>query len=820
MARIDPSDVTLYLIGNAHLDPVWLWRWQEGFAEAKATFRAALDRMNETPDFVFTCAAAGVYEWVEENAPEMFAEIRKRVREGRWAVVGGWWVQPDCNIPSGESFVRHGLYSQRYFRRKLGQAARIGYCVDSFGHAATLPKLLAGCGMKGYVWMRPGRHENDNIPWPVFWWETPDGSRVLAMRIMTGYTAANVSELLHHIQETPARHMQPPLLTDAHCFYGVGNHGGGPTKEQLAAVAQWRKDPKMPKLVFGSPDTFYDVAVQKAGDKFPTYTGELQHHASGCYAAVSMIKALNRRAEETLLAAERWTGVARMALDRPPPTETLGRAWKHVLFNQFHDVMAGTSIEEAYTDARDEMGGAIHAAGFALNGAQQAVSWHVDTRGPGKPVLIFNNQARPFEGVVETEDFAEKLSAARSHFADNSGAPVPCQGIEPHGRAGRDRGVLYVKLPPLGYKLVRVHEGKPPSSAELLGEKAVRAGATNPQEGPWWLENDLLRMAINADGLLSIRDKKANREVFAGPAATPLIIEDKSDTWSHEVFTFDRVIDRFKKTSARLIEQGPVRGGIRVKMRYADSVLTLDYLLGAGQRQVEVRGEIDWRDAWKAVKLAFPVNVKTDKATVEIPYGTIERPTNNEEEPMQQWADVSDSQGGLVIANNSKYSHSVTGSEIRITLLRSPPYSYHLPYPIRFDGDNRITDRGPQQFRLLLIPHDGDWRGADVIGKARQLNFPPNVLFETYHAGKLPAELGGITCDAPGIEVSVVKEAEDGKAMIVRACEWFGRQTDARFELPLIERQWQARFAPGQVKTFVVPDQADQPIREVNMLEE
>jgi len=828
MARktIDPADVTLHLIGNAHLDPVWLWRWQEGFAETKATFRSALDRMTETRGFVFTCAAAAIYEWVEQNDPKMFAEIRRRVKQGRWVITGGWWIQPDCNIPSGESFVRHGLYSQRYFDEKLGRRARIGYCVDSFGHAATLPKLLKGCGLDGYVWMRPGRHENDDLPWPVFWWETPDGSRVMSMRIMTSYSANDPEELRRRFEEIPRQHMRPPLTDQATCFYGVGNHGGGPTRAQLAAIEEWRRRRKRPKLRYSSPDTFYDEVTQ-AGHDLPTYQGELQHHASGCYAAVSMIKALNRRGEETLLAAERWASIARMALGRDAPTETLARAWKHVLFNQFHDIMAGTSVEEAYVDAGDQIGGAIHEASYALNNAQQMVSWNVDTRGAGTPVFVFNNQARPFEGVVETEDISYDLVSGRRHFTDNDGEPVPFQPIEQHTRTGKNRAVLHVTLPAIGHRLLRLREGRAPSARRLLGKRAVRAGARSPRTGPWRIENDRLRVEVDRKGLLQIRDKKTRRRVFAEPAGTPLVIRDKSDTWSHGVFRFDKVIGRFRATSVKVIEEGPVRGGIRVKSCYGESVLTLDYLLGAGERHVEIRGEIDWRDAWKAVKLALPVNVKANRCTVEIPYGTIQRPTDGEEEPMQQWVDVSGRpvrgsgrRAGLAVANSNRYSHSVHGSEIRITLLRSPAYAFHDPFPVDYEGDNRITDRGPQPFKLLLIPHDGDWRRADVSGKARQLNFPPNVLIETFHPGTLPADQAGVDCDAPGIEVSVVKQAEDGRAVVVRACEWFGRSTRARFALPLMKRRWRARFAPGEIKTFCVPDRRRQPVREVDLLEE
>lgn len=816
--KIDPDNVTLHLIGNAHLDPVWLWRWQEGFAETKATFRSALDRMTETHDFIFTCAAAAVYEWVEHNDPKMFAEIRRRVREGRWVVAGGWWIQPDCNIPSGESFVRQGLYAQRYFKQKLGVRARMGYCVDSFGHAATLPKLLRGCGLEGYVWMRPDLHENDAIPWPVFWWDSSDGSRVLSMRIMTPYSTTTVDELEQRFEAIPHEHMKPPLTTQAMCFYGVGNHGGGPTKAQLAAIEAWRKADRKPELIYSSPNAFHDVVVG-TGKRLPVYRGELQHHASGCYAAVSMIKALNRRAEESLLAAERWASVARMTLKRDAPTDALARAWKHVLFNQFHDIMAGTSVEEAYVDARDQMGAALHEAAYALNDAQQAVSWNVDTRGEGTPLFVFNNQPRPFTGVVETEDIGIDITTGRRYVASNDGTPIPFQPIDPHVRERKHRAVAFVDVPALGHRLLRIRDGKPMPPQELLGERAVVATVTRPKAGPWLMENDRLRVEIDRKGFVQVRDKVGGRNVFAELAGTPLVIEDKSDTWSHGVFRFDNVIGRFKATSVRLIEPGPVRARIRVKACYEGSELVLDYLLGAGEGHVEIRGEIDWRDAWKVVKLAWPASVKTDTCTAEIPYGTIERPADGDEEPMQQWVDVSDERGGLTVANNNRYSHSVHGGEIRITLLRSPAYAFHDPHPIDYEGDNRITDRGPQAFRLALIPHQGSWRKANVQAVARQLNMPPNVLIETYHRGKLPAVLEVVRCDKPGVEVGVIKQAEDGKALIVRACEWHGRKTKARIELPVTGRAWTTTLKAGEVKTFLVPDRKAAKVREVSMLE-
>jgi alpha-mannosidase len=194
------NGATLHMIGNAHLDPVWLWQWPEGLQEAKATFRSALDRLDESADFVFTSSSAAIYKWVEENAPDLFAEIRERVAEGRWQIAGGWWIQPDCNLPGGESYVRQGLYGQRYFREKFGVTATVGYDVDSFGHHGMLPQIVAKMGMDSYVFMRPQEHEKE-LPGRLFWWEADDGSRVLTFRIAYAYTAGGtIDDLDRHIR--------------------------------------------------------------------------------------------------------------------------------------------------------------------------------------------------------------------------------------------------------------------------------------------------------------------------------------------------------------------------------------------------------------------------------------------------------------------------------------------------------------------------------------------------------------------------------------------------------------------------------------------
>lgn len=804
---------TIHLIGNAHIDPVWLWRWQEGFAEVKATFRSALDRMKETPGYVFTASSAALYAWVEEHDPAMFAEIRARVRQGRWALAGGWWIEPDCNLPNGESLVRQGLYGQRYFRSRFGRQCRTGYCVDTFGHPATLPKLLAGCGLDGYVFMRPQQHENPGIPNLAFRWRGDDGTEVTAIRIPRSYGVWSAAALDAEIGHAVELARSTPLGPESFAFYGVGNHGGGPTKEMLAAIVAWQQEPGRPRLVHSSPDRLLAL-VQ--GRSLPAWQGELQHHARGCYAAVSAIKTGNRRTEEALLNAERWGVAAGVSAGREPDTAGLAAAWRHLLFNQFHDVLAGSSVVEAYADAQHQLGAAIHAAEVEANAARQTISWQIDTQGEGVPLVVFNNQPFPFAGVIETEDVGFLLrDPARGELGliDAAGRPVPAQGIEPHTVCGRRRFVARVEVPSLGYTVLR--QGVVPRQAprRILGRTAVRAGKLT-------LENDSLRLGLDRRGHLTLYDRRARRPILAGGGGVPLVLEDRSDTWSHGVAAYRKVIGRLRRVRAEILEAGPVRGCLRVEFANEDSRLSLDYLLGAGEPFVIVRGQVDWRGQWQALKLAFPVPFGADTWTAEVPYGTVVRPTNGEEEPVQQWVDLSEGNRGLAVANDGRYSCSVEPSEIRVTLLRSPAFAFHDPFQPPSFTQHRFTDQGVQEFQLALVPHAGDWRRAGVIELARQLNRPCDTLSETFHGGPLPATQGFIQCAGRGVYLGAVKGHEDGAGYIVRAAEWFGRRQTARFAVPALGREWSATFRAGEVKTFLVPPDRRRPVREVNLLED
>ncbi|MGG4032678.1 glycoside hydrolase family 38 C-terminal domain-containing protein [Paenibacillus cisolokensis] len=805
------KDKKLYMIGNAHLDPVWLWQWQEGFQEAKATFRSALDRMKESEDFIFTSSSAAMYEWIENNDPAMFEEIRQRVREGRWHIVGGWWIQPDCNIPGGESFVRQGLYGQRYFKEKLGVTAKVGYNVDSFGHHGMLPQILKKSGMDYYVFMRPMPNEK-GLPGRLFWWESDDGSRVLAFRILFEYLSWG-KELDDHVRRTFGEFREP--LNDLMLFYGVGNHGGGPTKENIASIYRLNGDPDMPQLVFATPDRYFRDMEQKGID-FPVVHDDLQHHASGCYAAHSGVKQWNRMAENRLIAAEKFSALASWLTGQPYPQE-FDRAWKNVLFNQFHDILAGTSLEPAYQDAQYLYGEAMAIADRSLNYAVQSLSWSIGIEQDErmKPIVVFNPHAWNSRVNVELEVGGIRPETS---LVDNEGRPVPFQTVQSLAAAnGRYRLSFMADLPPLGYRVYKLITGA--SAARPAGEP-IKAGDTYMENGRYRLEFD-----PDTGWIRSLRDKKLDHEVFKGPAARPDVIEDRSDTWSHDVRYFDKVLDTFKAVSVRRIEHGPVKSVIRVVSEYGRSRLIQDFAMYPDRDQIDVRVTVDWRETFKMLKLVFPVNVIFSKQTYEIPYGTIEREHNGEEEPGQSWVDMtgiiqsSNKVYGLSLMNDAKYSYSIRNRELALTVLRSPIYAHHVPYEPDPDGEYSYIDQGIQRFSYSLLPHEGSWERAGTVRRAAELNCGPIAVIETYHEGPLPQADSYLSVDCDNIVVSAVKRAEDNDDLIIRCYETERRATTAEIRLPKWNRTIRAAFGPCEIKTFRVPRDERAPVRETNLLE-
>ncbi len=671
-----------------------------------------------------------------------------------------------------------------------------------------LPQLLTKSGLDYYVFMRPGTHEK-GLPGDLFWWESDDGSRVLAFRISFGYCTTG-EDLEKHVRRCAGEIKGP--FERSMCFYGVGDHGGGPTRKNIESILRLNEDPESPQLIFDTPDGFFELA-SASGLPFPTVHDELQHHAVGCYSAHSGVKRLNRRAENALNLAEKFCSAARQVTGQGYP-EDFDLAWKAVLFNQFHDILAGTSLEAAYEDARDGLGEAMSIAGRNLNYAIQSISWNIGIEQDGTtPIVVFNPHSWPSLACVESE--FGRLTGEEI-LLDDEERPVPLQDVQSHASAhGRNRLAFTAHLPAMGYRIYRVSPG--PSKG---GDHPLQADETSA-------ENDRLRLGLDpTTGFISsLYDKQRQVEVFGGPAARPVVLEDRSDTWSHGVVSFDDEVGTFSVRRIGLVERGPVRAVLRVESGYGSSSLLQDFTVYAALDRIDVEVTVDWREQFKALKLRFPVNLDSVRATCEIPYGSIEREADGAEQPGQGWIDISGiapesgETYGLSILNDGKYGLDVRDGEVGLTVLRSPIYAHHSPFVPQPDESYSFVDQGIQRFTYALLPHTGGWEAAGTVRHAAEINQRPVVLIESYHEGPLPEKASYLSVEPHNVILEVLKQAEDGDDLILRCRETCKKATRATIHLSGWSREIETDFAPCEIKTFRVPTDGILPVVETNLLE-
>ncbi len=817
--------ITFTLTGHAHIDPVWLWDWREGYETVRATFRSALDRLQENPDMVFAHSSPAQYAWMQDH-PALLEEIRSAVARGQWEPVGGWWTEPDVNLAGGETLLRHGLYGQRALERLVGKRATVAFLPDSFGHPATLPQLFRLTGLETFVFMRPQAHEL-TLPSNLFWWQSPDGSRVLSARV----ECYNTNPV--HVQSSLERGLdwRPADAPEWLHLFGVGNHGGGPTRAAIANLRELAASPDWPTLQMGSLEGFFRRALER---EHPTWTGELQHHARGCYSTHSTVKRLNRQAEHALLEAETWSVVA-AGYGKPYPRAALTDAWHKLLFNQFHDILAGTSLESAYVDAERELGAALEVASRTTFTAQQVIAAQIDTRragrdapevirrldwtpqawttdlGDGVPVVVFNPNPWARRETVYV-DLNEWMSETLT-VLDDLEQPVLHQRTQPESASGgRPRVLFTAELPPLGYRVYRAVL----EQHAMVGESRLEVQVTDSSlENRWW------RLEVDpATGTLSsVFDKTRGLEVLGGAGAQLQVMRDATDTWGHGMTALDDVEGVFQCTGVRILERGPVRATLEVSLKYGNSSARQRFSLHRDEPRIVGTLELDWFEQHRALKLAFPFDLEQPRATFEVPYGGWERPANGDEEPVQRWLDVSgvtaDGRAASVtLLNDSKYGADVNGATARLTLLRSPVYAHHDPARLEPDVTYRFQDQGEQVMRWALVPHAG-LDTLEMMRAAQDFNAPPSLVREYVHAGELPKTHSFVILEPQdAVNIAALKWAEEGDDPIVRLFN--PRPTPARSTLHMLGHSLEVSLEPYEIKTYRVGDA----VTVVNALEE
>ena len=809
----------LYLIGNAHIDPVWMWRWQEGFAEIKATFKSALDRMNEFEDFKFTSACACYYQWVEKNAPDMFDEICKRVKEGRWEIAGGWYIQPDCNIPSGESFARQGLYSQRYFREKFGKIAKTGYNVDSFGHNGNLPQILKKSGMDYYVFSRPGTHEKD-LHGDVFWWESQDGSRVLASRIPYAYcTRGDDTEHINKVYDLANKQNLDRL-----CFYGVGNHGGEATVKALNDIHNMQQF-KDGDLIFSATTDYFSNISDK---EFPVVCDELQYHGRGCYSAYTKIKRDNRRCETSILTAEKMACLTHYILSDKYPMLKINKAWKDIMFNQFHDILCGCSIKSAYEDAAYLHGEAMTIAQEVTNFSCQRISWRIDTLGGseyaatkggknytlwmqdsiGTPMVLFNPLSWDITVPVQ-------LRTEITGLCDSDRNDIQYQTIRAERSNNNDQmdSVFMAKIPAMGYSVYHMF---------LNGDKKEYANTLTANDH--LLENEYVRIEFNevTGAIKQIFDKENNCNICIDSAIGVLMDETNADTWGHDtterefyrtsIEKFDIEVGRFSKPVFKLLENGPVRAMLEVTTVFGKSELIQKFYLYRDEKKVRVHARVNFFEKHKMLKLRFGTDIKNTKVVCEIPYGFKEISQNGGEEPCHSWVAMCRDNKGFAIINDSKYGCSATEKYLDLTIVRGAIFADHW-------GDRDETceymDQGTHDFEYEITPYESV---TQCTRDGYELNNPPVCIMETFHEGTLPEMMKNCIISEENIILTALKRAEDNDGYVLRLYECAGIDTnDVNVRLSFMNIEICLDFSHNEIKTVKVFD--DGRICETNILE-
>ena len=795
-----------HLSGNSHIDAAWLWPWTETVDAVRRTFGTAVQLMNEYPTYTYTQSAAQYNVWISEKYPDINNQIKQRIAEGRWEIVGGMWIEPDLNMPDGESLVRQLLIGKRTYKQLYGVDVKIGWNPDSFGYTWQLPQIYKKSGVDYFVTQKMAWNDTNQLPLKVFWWESPDGSKVMAY-FPHDYANSTLNPVRLSADLATARKYSPGI-TSIMDLYGVGDHGGGPTRSMLDEGLHWMQPDKIvPKSSYGitmpwfektrsmvsaeSPTWNYQTLAangphleQPAAGQItiPTWKDELyfEYHR-GVFTTQANHKKNMRDSEEEVLNAEKYSSLAWLDGQAYPQTE-LNDAWKKVLFNQFHDLAAGSGIGIIYKDARKEYQEVKWATDEASAKALTTLQGEVNTASAVKgaagavPVLIMNPLAWERSGLVKVDAQLPIAAGDGASVLDAHDRVLPSQVVSTDKATNTVHLLVDAKsVPSMGYEVVRVVPGRKAFQSDLKAD-----GTT--------LENAALRVKIDPSTgcITSLYDKKAGFESLAAGACGNELQAYKDtpteyDAWNIDPGTYDVPPTLLTKAdSVELVEKGPMRAAVRITRNWQMSKFVQEITLYAGSDKVDVSTDVDWHETHVLLKAAFPLAASSRMATYEIPYGTIERPTTRDnsfekakfEVPAMRWADLGDGKHGFSLINNSKYGYDAKDNVLRMTLLRSPA----APDP--------EADRGHQHFTYALYPHAGSWKEAMSVRHGYEYNYGLQAMQVPAHPGTGAAEHSFVSIKGDNVVLTAVKKTEDGDGLIVRFYEWAGKDGSVVLTVP------------------------------------
>jgi len=786
------KDDTLYLVGYAHLDTQWRWSYQETIDRfIQNTLKDNFRLMDKYPNYVFNFSGSRRYEMMREYYPEEFEKLKGYVARGQWFPCGSSVDEGDSIVPSGESIIRHVLYGNRYFKREFGVASDEFMLPDCFGFPASLPTLLAHCGIKGFSTQKLTWGSANGIPFKVGVWQGPDGKGVVAALDPGSYSAILEEDIPNseswklRIENNGKR---SGVYADYH-YYGTGDRGGAPAETSVQRLERSLAAKGPVRVVSSKADAMFKALKPEQIAKLPTYQDELllTNHSAGSITSQAMMKRWNRKNEMLADAAERASVAALWLGGAPYPAKKLYDAWDLFLGSQMHDMLPGTSIPKAYEYCWNDELLALNGFAAVASDAVGAVAASMDTAVKGVPLVVYNALSVERTDPVEATVTFPGMAPAAVEVTGPDGKQIDAQVQK---REGNKATILFAAhVPPVGFATFDVREatGCKPASSGLKVSDAV-------------LENERYKVSLNADGdLASIYDKLNARELLASPARFDFQYENPAE---YPAWNMDWN-DRQKPPRAhvagpakiRIVERGPVRVALEVERIAEGSKFVQQIRLASGGDSVEVVNNIDWRTQESSLKAAFPLTVSNPKASYDDKVGVLSRGNNEQkkfEVPQHQWFDLTDKSGqyGVAVLNESKFgSDKPNDSTMRLTLLYTPGTraGYH---------DQSTQDFGMHRVSYAIAGHAGDWRKGGVVTQSNRFNQPLIAFQSASHPGALGRRFSLVKVSGDQIAITALKKAEEGDEVVVRLQEMSGNAgaTRVSFAAPIVS----AREINGQ----------------------
>jgi alpha-mannosidase len=772
------SKQTIHLIGNAHLDPVWLWDSREGLNEGISTVQTILQLMDEFPEMTFIRGETAIYQHIEKKDPSTFARIKKMVKAGRWDVVGGTFIQPDTNLAGTETLVRQYACGKRYFKSRFGKDVTAGWQADSFGHTAGLPEILAASGINFFAFSRP---QASIVPLeePAFWWQGDTGERILAYRSLSGcylIERDDIQKQLDLILESS----QASRLENTACFYGLGNHGGGPTRRHLLEIRNWAAKHPEVKVIHSGLHKLNDALrreLSRKGDNLiPTRKGELNYCMRGCYSSVAKFKFPYRRSEALLTRAEATDAI--IAASQTRPAEDLSAAWETLLFNSFHDILPGSSIERAIDEQIHSLGSILHQASETESEAINALAAEIDTTLTRKPAkdhpsavtaIVWNPHPFPLSTQVEMEacldyrplfHYENRDTDVPVEIVGANRKPLPFQIIRNEHSSfasypWRKRAVVPVNLPAFGWNVLEIGyvEGVKP----LFVKNPVKAK-------PGSIANDLWRVEAKK-GRSGVQFFHHGKRFFAGNGLQALLFDDPWGSWggmSEEPASFllNQVREHWTITEVELLEKGPERAALWVRFAGKKSRIDLTFHVSRDRDAVDISARVLFDDRSARLKLVFPAG---DQVDYEVP-GSVVRRGPSGEVPGARWARVHGMNAGMGFASDALYNFDSLNGEFRATVARATRYANDAQTPATAELWRPAVDCGELKFRFLITDAK-----ADLPCLAAELEQPPVVLMVPPSKGQRKRTGSLLELFPTTARLLALKRAEDGRSFILRA---------------------------------------------------